>query len=448
MAKPCLTADVTAWIDRLCDLLDPRHAWRLVPLMAGMLFGTGRQTVSSWLRAGELSDDYQDYYYFLFALGDKTKALAAVVWRIAVEVIAPSGRILLAIDDTPSKRYGPKVEGAGLHHNPTPGPAGAKLIYGHNWVTLAWVVRHPLWNTIGLPLLARLYVRKKDIDAQQLTILRGVTFQTKLVMAAEMVTEASKWVKSLGRTLWVVTDGAYAKRPFLQEAAKAKAIVVSRLRKDAALFDVPRPLKPGERRPQGRPRTYGKNRISLAKRAGQRRGWQTGTFRLYGAEVVKRYKTFLATYPPAGGLIRVVLVQEDDGKWVAYFCTHAEATVTEILEAVADRSAIEQVFHDIKEVHGVGQAQTRNYWSNVAVYHVHLWWHTLIELWAWHRPAKELVDRSASPWDDAERRPSHADKRNCLRRQCLDAEFWARAATTTLPRKLQELWHRVVKLVA
>ena len=448
MAKPCLTGDLTTWIDRLSNLLDARLAWRLVPLMAGMLFGTGRQTVSTWLRAGELSDDYQDYYYFLSALGDKTKALAAVLWRIAVEVIAPNGRILLAIDDTPSKRYGPKVEGAGLHHNPTPGPAGAKLVYGHNWVTLAWVVRHSLWGAIGLPLLARLYVRKKDIDAQQLTVLRDVTFETKLVMAGEMVTEAAKWVKSLDRTLWVVADGAYAKRPFLQEAAAAKAIVVSRLRKDAALFDVPPPRKPGERRPQGRPRTYGKNRISLAKRAGQPRGWQTGTFQLYGAEVTKRYKTFLATYPPAGGLIRVVLVKEDDGKWVAYFCTHAEATVTEILEAVADRSALEQVFHDIKEVHGVGQAQTRNYWTHVGVYHVHLWWHTLIELWAWHRPAKELVDRTMSPWDDAERRPSHADKRNTLRRQCLDAEFWARAATATLPRKLQELWRRVVKLVA
>jgi len=416
--------------------------------MAGVLFGTGRQTVSSWLRAGELSDDYQDYYYFLFALGDKTKALATIVWRIAVEVIAPSGRIVLAIDDTPSKRYGPKVEGAGLHHNPTPGPAGAKLVYGHNWVTLAWVVRHPMWGTIGLPLLARLYVRQKDIDAQQLTLLRDVTFETKLTMAGAMVTDAAKWVKTLDLPLWVVADGAYAKRPFLQEAAAAKAIVVSRLRKDAALFDLPPPRKPGERRGPGRPPTYGKNRISLAKRAGHRQGWQTGTFRLYGSEVIKRYKTFLATYPPAGGLIRVVLVKEDDGKWVAYFCTHAEATVTEILEAVADRSAIEQVFHDIKEVHGVGEAQTRNYWTHVAVYHVHLWWHTLIELWAWHRPAKELVDRNASPWDDAERRPSHADKRNTLRRQCLDAEFWARAATATLPRKIQDLWHRLVKLVA
>jgi DDE superfamily endonuclease len=446
MATQCLTTEVTAWISRLASMLDPRISWRLVPLMTGLLFATGRCTVSSWLRAGGLSDDYQVYYYFLFAIGDKTKALAAVLFRIAFDRIAPSGRVLLAIDDTPTKRYGPKVEGAGLHHNPTPGPAGAKLLYGHNWVTLAWVVRHPLWGAIGLPFLASMYVRKKDIAAQLLTCLRGVTFETKLVMAGALVLEAANWLKYLGRILWVVADGAYAKRRFLQAAVAAGAIVVSRLRKDAALFDVPAPVKPGERR-RGRPRIYGKNRISLAKRAGHRQGWQTGTFHLYGAEVTKRYKTFLATYRPASGLIRVVLVKEDDGKWVAYFCTHAEATVAEILEAVADRSAIEQVFHDVKEVHGVGEAQTRNYWSNMAVYHVHLWWHTLIELWAWHRPAKELVDRSASPWDDADRRPSHADRRNSLRRQCLDAEFLAGAAPGTLPRKIQRLWRRVVKLV-
>jgi hypothetical protein len=445
MATQCLTTDVTTWINRLARALDPRSSWRLVPLLGGLLFATGRRTVSSWLRAGGLGKDYQDYYYFVWSLGHKVKWLAAAVLQIAVGVIVPKGRILLAIDDTPSKRYGPKVEGAGIHHNPTPGPAGAKYVYGHVWVTLAWVVRHRLWGAIALPLLARLYVRRKDIDGQQLPFLRKVTFETKLVMAGELLAWAATWLKSLGRTLWVVADGAYAKRVFLRAAAAAKVIVVSRLRKDAALFDVPVPPK---RRGPGRARIYGKKAISLAKRAGQRRGWQFGTFVLYGAQVTTRYKTFLATYKPAGGLIRVVLVKEDDGDWRAYFCTQADATVAEILEAVADRSALEQVFHDVKEVHGVGQAQTRNYWSNVAVYHLNLWLHTFIELWAWNRPADELVDRHMSPWDDADRRPSHADKRNALRRQCLEEEYQAAAALGAVPRKIRGLWCRLVQLVA
>lgn len=447
MATPFLCADVKVWIQRLTVHLDARVSWRLLPLLTGFLFATGRRTVSSWLRAGALSEDYQDYYYFLSSLGHKVKALATVLLHIAVGVIVPDGRVLLALDDTPSKRYGPKVEGAGVHHNPTPGPAGAKFLYGHNWVTLAWVVRHPRWGAIGLPLLARLYVRRQDIAAQCLTVLRKVTFQTKLVMAAELVEWAATWLRPLGRALWVVADGAYAKRPFLKAALAAGTIVVSRLRKDAALFDVPVPVPVGQRG-RGRPRTYGKNSLSLAKRAGQRRGWQLVTLVLYGEEVTKRYKTFLATYRPAAGLIRVVVVEEQPGEWRAYFCTKADATVTEILAAVADRAAIEQVFHDVKEVHGVGQAQVRNYWSNVAVYHVQLWWHTLIELWAWHRPVQALVDRSLSPWDDAERRPSHADRRNALRRQCLLEEYQAAAGDHAVPRKIQSLWRRVLRLVA
>jgi hypothetical protein len=446
MATHSLTAEVTAWIGRLACLLDARLSWRLLPLLGGLLFATGRRTVSSWLRAGQLSQDYQDYYYFLSALGRKVELLAGALLRLMVERLVPQGRILLALDDTPSKRYGPHVEGAGLHHNPTPGPAGAKFVYGHNWVTLAWIVRHPLWGAIGLPLLARLYVRQKDLQAQCLTFLRGVRFRTKLVLAGELLAWAAARLQGLGPKLWVVADGAYAKRVFFRVAAAAEVIVVSRLRKDAALFTVPESVPAGKRR-RGRPRRYGKKKISLAKRAGQRRGWLTETFLLYGVEATKQYKTFLATYPPAGGVIRVVLVKEEDGSWRAYCCTQAEATVEEILEAVADRSALEQVFHDVKEVHGVGQAQTRNYWTNVAVYHVKLWWHTLIELWAWYRPTQELVNRKQSPWDDPDRRPSHADKRNALRRKCLEEEFQAAQAHEPVTSKILRLWCRVVKLV-
>jgi hypothetical protein len=136
-------------------------SWRLLPLLSGALFGQGRKTVASWLRGGQLGRDYQDYYYFLGSLGRNVKSVARVFFGFAVRVIVPGDRLLLAIDDTPTKRQGPRVEGAGIHHNPTPGPAEQKFLYGHVWVTLSWVVRHGSWGTIGLPLLAQLYVRRK-----------------------------------------------------------------------------------------------------------------------------------------------------------------------------------------------------------------------------------------------------------------------------------------------
>ena len=266
-------------------------------------------------------------------------------------------------------------------------------------------------------------------------------------MAAEAVAWLADWLKYLGKTLWVVADGAYAKRPFLKAAKAAGVVVVSRLRKDAALWGVPTPPRPGAPERRGRRPKYGKGKVSLAKRAGHRRGWQTADCTLYGATVTKTFKTFLATYPPAGGLIRVVLVREPDG-WVAFFCTDPQATVTRILEAVADRAAVEQDFHDLKEVHGAGQQQVRHYWANVAVFHLNLWWHTLIELWAWTKTHGQLCDRRDRPWDRADRRPSHADRRNALRRLCVQTAIRQAGRRRPLSRKLCALCRSLLKLAA
>ena len=139
----------------------------------------------------------------------------------------------------------------------------------------------------------------------------GPTFRTKLEMAVELVRWAKPWLGLLGPPIWVVADGAYAKADFLKPAAALGMTVVSRLRKDAALWTMPGPR--GRTGKRGRPRIYGEHLIDLAKRAGQRRGWSTGTFDLYGKPTAKKYKTFLATWRPAGGAIRVVLVDEPTG---------------------------------------------------------------------------------------------------------------------------------------
>ena len=139
-----------------------------------------------------------------------------------------------------------------------------------------------------------------------------------------------------------------------------------------------------------------------------------------------------------GGVIHVVLVKEDHG-WYAFFSTDPHASVQEILEAFADRATIEQDFHDVKEVWGSDQQQVRNIWTNLAVYNLNLWMHTLVELWSWDRSHEELCDRSDSPWDDAQRRPSHANRRKALRRQILRNELSTITDTWSIPTKFIQL---------
>jgi hypothetical protein len=407
------------WIASLGCLLDARVARRLEPLLLGLSLAQGRRTIASWLRAANIRHGWQGFYYAVAAVGRQTKTMAALLLRLLVQSLAPTGVIVLALDDTPTKRYGKHVQGAGLHHNPTPGPAGQALLYGHLWVTLAWIVRHQRWGPIGLPLRALLYVRRYDLGSLPKRL--GWQFATKLALAGRLLRWARQALDYLGLRLWCVTDGAYAKKPFLQEARRQQVVVISRLRRDAALYSVPRPVPP-ERRPQGRPRTYGRTRISLAKRAGQKRGWQQVSCRQYGQEKVKRVKTFAATWRPAAGPIRVVLVKEARD-WRAYFSTDVHLSAQAILEQVADRQVIEQDFHDLKDVEGTGQQQVRDVWANVGAFHLTLWAHCLTELWAWHQPHAALVDRQDSPWDDQRRRPSHADRRKALRRTCLAEGF-------------------------
>ena len=440
---PCPQA-WSEWAEWLAAGLHGRCRWRLPVLLTGILFARGRRTVASWLRAAGVTDGWKAYYYFISGVGRKSESIAGQLLQLLRTHLPIGPRLLFALDDSPTARYGPQVEGAGIHHNPTPGPADSRYVYGHIWVTLALIVRHRLWDTIGLPLLAKLYIRAKDIG--KLPRHYRWPFQTKLQQAAELIRWAARQAAPAGKPVWIVADGFYAKRPVFKVVRTLGVVLVSRLRKDAALWTLPRPLKKGQPRGRGQPRKYGTGRVSLAKRAGSPRGWSWVECVQYGQRVRKKVKTFLATYRPAYGTLRVVIVQESAGPQF-FFSTDPQVSVEQILEAFADRAAIEQDFHDVKEVGGAGQQQVRHLWANIGAWHLNLWVHTLVELWAWNKPQPQICDRSASPWDDPDRRPSHADRRKALRRWMLREEYSASARSRPLPRRIRAVFQELLKLV-
>jgi hypothetical protein len=394
---------VQHFLDRLTCLFDQRHAELVEPLFLGQLLAHGRRTATTWFRAAGISEQFRRAYTLLGTRGrDQLPSCAGLLFSDRRRRIDPGPRWLLAGDDSPTQRYGPEVEGAGIHHHPTPGPTHQKFLYGHVWVTTAWVVRHPHGHTRALPLLADLYIRQQDlppIDAD-----RRPDFVTKLQLAAGQIRWAAEQWRGTDQPSWAVVDGFYAQRPVLSEAQAQGVTVVGRLRCDAALYDGPPPLPPAGRG-RGRPPKYGKGRLSLAQRAGHAQGWQQVCCLQYQKEVTKTIKTFLATWKPAGGVIRVVLVREEP-TWLAYFCTDPAAAVQDILEAAAGQTAIEDTFQDVKEVEGAGQQQLRYWRANGGAWHWCLWGYTVVEWWAWDKPFEQLCDRSAAPWDEAGRRTS------------------------------------------
>ena len=394
-AQVPLTGTIQTAVSVLQAALDRRIAFRLAIVVAGMFLADDRRTASAWFVAAGVRDDWDRFYDCLISVGRTSEKLATAVLGLVVQKFAPGlgDRIVLAMDDSPTARYGQHVEGAGVHHHPTPGPADGEWLYGHNWVALAWLANHPRWGIIALPLRSLLYVR--EVDVPKLAEKHAWEFRTKHQLGVQLLTWFMQSIRGLGvkAKVWLAVDGAYAVRPFLLPVLALHIVVVSRLRKDACLFDLPPADSHGNR-------IYGKNKISLAKRAGHQAGWQTITYQSRGVQVTRQYKTFLATSQLVSGQIRVVILCFEDGSWVPYFCTDTSAEVRDILEAVAARWAIEEHFHDVKEVWGAGQQQVRNVWSNIGCWHLNQWVYTLVELCCWDVEKSALSDRRARSWDN------------------------------------------------
>jgi len=422
--------------------MDGRIAFRLAIIIAGMFLADDRRTASAWFAAAGVQDDWDRFYDCLISVGRTSGKLATAVLGLVVQKFAPglTDRITVALDDSPSERYGRCVEGAGVHHNPTPGPADGEWLYGHNWVALAWLATHPVWGVIALPLRSLLYVRKVDVPKLE-EKYGDWEFRTKHELGVELLRWLVQSLCALGvkTKVWLVVDGAYAARPFLQPVLELGIVVVSRLRKDACLYDLPPAGSHGNR-------IYGHNRISLKKRAGHHQGWSTISYQRRGVEVTRQYKTFLATSRLVSGEIRVVIVRFEDGGWAPYFCTDTSAEVRDILETAAARWAIEEHFHDVKEVWGAGQQQVRNVWSSIGCWNLNGWVYTLVELCCWDADKSQLSDRSDRPWDNADRRPSHADRRRSIAREMLGNKFLAALPHTLDEPKLRNLLQHLIHL--
>jgi len=134
------------------------------------------------------------------------------------------------------------------------------------------------------------------------------------------------------------------------------------------------------------------------------------------------------------------------GGWAAYFCTDAQVDVRDILETIAARWAIEEHFRDVKEIWGAGQQQVRNIWSNIGCWHLNQWMYTLVELCPWDVAKPKLADRSHRPWDNPDRRPSHADRRSTIAREMLGKQFLATLPSTSNLRKFKSLIKDLISL--
>lgn len=140
-AKVPLTGKMAVLVTSMAGMLDPRMAFRLSIIMAGMMLADDRRVAAAWFATAAVQDDWDRFYDCLISVGRNTRLLTLPLLIAVVRKFAPGpdGHRIVAVDDSPTQRYGRHVEGAGVHHNPTAGPADGEWMYGHNWVSLCFL---------------------------------------------------------------------------------------------------------------------------------------------------------------------------------------------------------------------------------------------------------------------------------------------------------------------
>jgi hypothetical protein len=382
-------------------------------LAAGFLAQTGRRTVCGMLTGAGLSRVWRHDRAHRLSSHARWSAedLGLGLATLAVMLLVPDGEpVLVTIDDTLFKRTGRTVHAIGwFHDGSAKGPHQVGL--GNNWVIAAIVVRLPFCSRpVALPVLAKLV--HKDITPAP---------ASRLVLARQMTAALARVLA--GRDIHVVADAAYAGK----ELARLPATVTwtTRLRKDAALYELPGP-RTGRR---GRPRVKGSRLPCLATLAGSA-SFTPATVRRYGKAVTIHAAVIQCLWHGvfAARAVQVVLSRDraQDGYDLALATTDLTARPAEVIERYASRWSIEVAIEGAGQIFGAGQARNRLPAAVHRTIPFTLACQTISMLWyatAVHHPGDVTEHRARAPWHQTKAEPSTADMIAKLRRVLIAAKY-------------------------
>lgn len=280
-------------------------------------------------------------------------------------MFAPTGPLVLGIDDTIERRWGKRIAARGIYRDPVRSSDSHFVkTSGLRWLSLMLLVPIP-WahRTWALPFLTVLAVSERYAQSRQQRHKRLTDW------ARQMLRQVRRWLPS--RAIVLVADSSFAtfKLLWALSAMPQPVHVVTRLRLDAQLY---RPAPPRKPRQMGRPRKVGKRLPGLrALVDNPDTPWQTvvlsnwygkGDYELQIASATAVwYKTGMPPVP-----IRWVLIRDPNGQFEAQalLCTDLTATPQQILKWFRSRWQVEVTFQEVRAHLGV---ETQRQWSQLAI---------------------------------------------------------------------------------
>jgi hypothetical protein len=378
--------------------------------VCGMLTGAGLAGVWHHSRA---------HRFFANTRWD-VRQVGLILASLVVELLLPADDpILLAIDETLTRRRGPKVFAASWWHDGS--AAGAtKIGYGNSWVVLAMVVTLPCCRRpIALPILFSLCVKGG---------------RSKPDLGRDLLDEVAEAFPA--RTIHLVGDAAYGAGHF---AGLGPNMTITTRARSNAVFHHPTPAASGKR---GRPRLRG-DRIGtpadIARNATDNNAWVDTLINRYGTTITARTTEITGLWFGVWRTdpVRVILVKDSHRNAttnrtydIAIVTTDMNASAAEIIARYASRWSIEVCFHDGKHITGVGETQNRLEKAVQRSVPFTFMAQTIIVLWysSNANPETQIADlRRSAPWYTTKTDPSAMDMLYALR----DTLTTHRISTTT-----------------
>lgn len=380
------------------------RAWAyFVPLAVGLVLADSAKLCSNVYEFSTLARHWTGHYRFFSAYVWCPITLARIVLRLIASTFGPE-RCQLVVDDTFVLKTGKKIFGVNWHGDYRPGSTWCR--WAHNWVVIGVSVKFPsLKRWLFFPLGLALYVRKKYCP-------EGREFKTRHALAAEMIESLQGGLKT---PLDVAADGAYATRDLMKAVDSSGAAFVSRIRKDAEIYD---PV-PGPYQGVGRRAIHGKRLPApdAMARKGRLR-YQTLRVMAYGRwQTVKVYSR-LVWWKARRGVVRLVIVTgiNRSKKPAFLYSTDPDMTPREVIEHFSGRWPIEQGFRDGKQLMGFGQTQMRGETALSRFTAFGMIVHSLVKLWYIREHGVDAPDH-VMPWYRHKTSPSFLDMLKALQRR-------------------------------
>jgi len=131
--------------------------WRhVLVLIAGTLLAPGRRTVTAALRvmALEQTASFAVYHRVLSTARWSARAVARRLLLVLVATFVQDGPVVIGIDDTIERRWGPKIKARGIYRDPVRSSHGHFVkASGLRWLCLMVMAPVPWGGIWGLPFL-------------------------------------------------------------------------------------------------------------------------------------------------------------------------------------------------------------------------------------------------------------------------------------------------------